>query len=222
MPGSWIAADSWTWFDKTTPRLGFQLMKMWIFPHNLWLGPKLFQVKYDIIGTCINRLLGPTVILYKVILGQTWEVFCLLPSQVRFPDMKRAKYWAAEVCSRETVYSQGNQARNKSEICLLESEGVGIFRRYQQCGLRLRERCLEVGKRWGHWSSIQAYLSYMLLHGMNVLIFGPVLSKGHPSDISTGPVLGSVVPTSLSQLSMNWTQLTSSSQKIPSENICLG
>ena len=145
MPGSWIAADSWIWFDKTTLRLGFQLMKMWIFPHNLWLGPKLFQVKYDIFGTCINRLLGPSVILYKVILGQTWEVFCLLPSQVCFPDMKRAKYWAAEVCSRETVYSQGNQARNKSQICLLESEGVGIFMRYQQCDLRLRERWLEVG-----------------------------------------------------------------------------
>ena len=49
---------------------------------------------------------------------------------------------------------------------------------------------------------MQAYLSYMLLHGMNVLIFGPVLPKGHPSDISIGPVLGSVVPTSLSQLSI--------------------
>ena len=88
--------------------------------------------------------------------------------------------------------------------------------------LRCGKRCSEVGKRWGHWSSMQAYLSYMLFHGMNVLIFGPVLSKGHPSDISTGPVLGSVVPTSLGQLSMNWTQLTSSSRKIPPANICLG
>ena len=84
------------------------------------------------------------------------------------------------------------------------------------------------GQRWGSWCSAQAHLGYMLLHRMHVEkwgclvsseggVFGPLTLKVHSSDTCTGPVLGSVVPTSLSQLELNesWLQAPEKQFKPP-------
>ena len=80
----------------------------------------------------------------------------------------------------------------------------------KQGGLRPGERWLEVGKRWGKWCSVQAYLSCMLLHRMHIKKwwhlaqeFLALWRRGHSLDTCAGPVLGSVVLSSFTWLSSN-------------------
>ena len=88
----------------------------------------------------------------------------------------------------------------------------------KQGGLRRGERWLEVGKMWGSWYSMPAYLSYMFLQGIHVQkwrylawseggVFTPLMSKDHSLDPCAGPVLGLLVPTSLSQLELDRSRL---------------
>ena len=67
------------------------------------------------------------------------------------------------------------------------------YRIRKQGGLRCGERWLKVRKMYSNWGSVQAYLSYVLLHGLHVQkmvaftwsegeVFGLLMSKGYPLD----------------------------------------
>lgn len=85
---------------------------------------------------------------------------------------------------------------NKSQIHLPEVKEAGIFMGKQES--------LGHGEMWDNQCSAQACLGYMLLHIQTWKCLAgswhPLMSKGHSSDPCTGPVLGAVVPNSLSQL----------------------
>ena len=82
------------------------------------------------------------------------------------------------------------------------------------------DRCFTIWATREVQYTIQAYLNYLLLHGMDGHnwgclagfeggVFDPLKSKGHTSDTWAGPVLRWVVPTSVDQLQItrhSWLQ----------------
>ena len=109
-----------------------------------------------------------------------------------------------EICSLERIHSQGSLMRTIDlKSASLKAGSMEYLEK--QGGLRCRQSYLEVGKRWGNLCSVQAYLNYMLLHGMHVQkiamlawsedgVLGPLMSKGHSLDTYMDLVWGSGFP----------------------------
>lgn len=128
-----------------------------------------------------------------------------LPIQVHLPNCQQGKCQDSKVCRRESVYLQGSQGRlqeDKSEIYHFKGKGEGIF---------MGEEHKEFGGAGkGDWRqekgevnccSVQASLSYMLLHEMHIqkmvafawsedVGFGPLTSNDLPLCSYAGPLNG--------------------------------
>lgn len=106
--------------------------------------------------------------------------FCLIHSS--------PKHWDAEICSKERMYLQGNQARrlqNNSQICLPKGKGLRVF-----VGWRIKAQGTVIVKRYDNHHSVPVSWSYRHLHIQKVTRW-----------THTCPVEGLVVPSSFNQLS---------------------
>ena len=177
--------------------------------------PELIHFAYVSAYRYTDIFFPPNVALYRTTTEPDSFVRCTA-SQTR-------KYWGLQ--QRKSLFTRQPRIwENKSQICLPEGEGLEVYGIKKQGGLGCGDRSLEAGKRWGHQCSMQVYLGYMLLHGMHIqkwkplmwpesAVFGLLMSEGH---LLTCPVLKLVVLTSLSQpaLDKSWIQVTKKQCKL--------
>ena len=124
----------------------------------------------------------------------------LLPNQVcpkhRKPNAEMLRF-AAEKRFIHKVNKQGD-GRASLKSAFLKARGSGYLRDKEAAWSEVWGKMTAVKKRWSDWCSVQAYLSYVLLHGMPVQkmaalawseggVFGPLTSKDHPLDTWADP-----------------------------------